>query len=184
MSNVLLGIIGVILFIGLALAGAFYLGPEFKKAGYQNRGMAVTQMSSQISAAVALYEAEVGRELAARTSVADLRTTGYLRTLPLNPYIGEGGYPFRVLYSGDLLSAGAGLADVVFLSMGSSDDAFEVCRAINRQLMGSEEVHELYIDAGGDIRSMMARNGGCFRMHDVGIPGEAGPHDYITFAKI
>lgn len=184
MSNVLLGIVGVILFIGLALAGAFYLGQEFQKASYQSRAMALAQMSSQISAAVSLFEAEAGIEMAARTSTMNLRTGGYLRTLPLNPYIGDGGYPFRILYSGDITSAGAGLADVVFVSMGPSEDALQVCRSLNRQVGGSEEIHELVVGNGSDIRSMMDRNGGCFRMHDVGIFGEAGPHDYVSFAKI
>jgi hypothetical protein len=184
MTNVLLGIIGVILFIGLALAGALFLGEEFQKSSQRNRAMALAQMSFQISAAVSLSETETGREFAARTSVSNLLLTGYLRTLPMNPYIGEGGYPFRILHAGDLMGSGAGTADVVFVSMGSSAGAGEVCRVLNRQAGGNEAVDELAIAYGTDMRSMMYRNGGCFRMHDVGIPGEAGPHDYITFSKI
>jgi len=41
MSNVLIGIIGVILFIGLALAGALFLGPRFQESTNNSRGSAV-----------------------------------------------------------------------------------------------------------------------------------------------
>src|SRR3546814_12329191 len=82
--------------------------------------MLLAQMAAQISAAASLSETETGREIAARSSVSNLVISGYLRTLPINPYLDEGGYPFRVLYSGDLMSSGAGLADIVFVSIGSS----------------------------------------------------------------
>src|SRR3546814_953458 len=95
MSNVLLGIIGVILFIGLALAGALFLGEEFQKASQRNKAMLLAQMAAQISAAASLSETETGREIAARSSVSNLVISGYLRTLPINPYLDEGGYPFR-----------------------------------------------------------------------------------------
>src|SRR3546814_5703203 len=90
-------------------------------------------------------------------------------------------FRFRVLYSGDLMSSGAGLADIVFVSIASSEGARDVCRTLNRQAGAGEEISELVMAYGTDMRSMMQRNGGCFRMHDVGIPGEAGAHGYITF---
>src|SRR3546814_5566366 len=134
--------------------------------------MLLAQMAAQISAAASLSETETGREIAARSSVSNLVISGYLRTLPINPYLDEGGYPFRVLYSGDLMSSGAGLADIVFVSIGSSEGARDVCRTLNRQAGAGEEISELVMAYGTDMRSMMQRNGGCFRMHDVGIPGD------------
>src|SRR3546814_2949269 len=106
------------------------------------------------------------------------------RTDTLFPYTTLFRSPFRVLYSVDLMSSGAGLADIVFVSIGSSEGARDVCRTLNRQAGAGEEISELVMAYGTDMRSMMQRNGGCFRMHDVGIPGEEGAHDYITFAKI
>src|SRR3546814_15608433 len=85
---------------------------------FRSKAMLLAQMAAQISAAASLSETETGREIAARSSVSNLVISGYLRTLPINPYLDEGGYPFRVLYSGDLMSSGAGLADIVFVSIG------------------------------------------------------------------
>src|SRR3546814_946320 len=80
MSNVLLGIIGVILFIGLALAGALFLGEDFQKASQRNKAMPLAQMAAQISAAASLSETETGREIAARSSVSNPVISGYLRS--------------------------------------------------------------------------------------------------------
>lgn len=183
MSNVLLGIVGVILFIGLALAGAYFLGPQFQKAYVNSKAVAVTQMTSQVMAASSLYRTDNGRPIVARQSVAGLESLGYLSTVPLNPYIDQGGFPFRTLYAGDLQSSGF-YADIVMLDMGGSEDARAVCGALNRQTMGSEEIAELAIASGADISSMTSRSMGCFRMHDIGVPGEANPHDYIVFAQL
>src|SRR3546814_9204284 len=88
------------------------------------------------------------------------------RTDTLFPYTTLFRSPFRVLYSGDLMSSGAGLADIVFVSIGSSEGARDVCRTLNRQAGAGEEISELVMAYGTDMRSMMQRNGGCFRMHD------------------
>src|SRR3546814_18434685 len=89
MSNVLLGIIGVILFIGLALAGALFLGEEFQKASQRNKAMLLAQMAAQISADASLSETETGREIAARATVSNIVIRGYLRPLPLNHYLDD-----------------------------------------------------------------------------------------------
>src|SRR3546814_17487513 len=68
---------------------------EFQKASQRNKAMLLAQMAAQISAAASLSETETGREIAARSSVSNLVISGYLRTLPINPYLDEGGYPFR-----------------------------------------------------------------------------------------
>ena len=48
MSNVLIGIIGVILFIGLALAGALFLGPRFQQSTNNSKASASVQAVSQV----------------------------------------------------------------------------------------------------------------------------------------
>lgn len=65
MSNVLIGIIGVILFIGLALAGALFLGPRFQESKVSASAAASVQALSQAASAVQLYNLNEGRRLQA-----------------------------------------------------------------------------------------------------------------------
>ncbi len=60
MSNVLIGIIGVILFIGLALAGALFLGPRFQEATTNSKAAASVQIMKQIADAANLYTVQEG----------------------------------------------------------------------------------------------------------------------------
>lgn len=55
MSNVLIGIIGVILFIGLALAGALFLGPRFQDSTNNSKAAAVVQTMTQLANASNMY---------------------------------------------------------------------------------------------------------------------------------
>lgn len=87
MSNVLIGIIGVILFIGLALAGALFLGPRFQESRNNSRASAVLQSLQQVSNAANLYKTNTGAIL--YEGDRDLLTSGgYLKSYPDNPIIG------------------------------------------------------------------------------------------------
>ncbi|RYY06506.1 MAG: hypothetical protein EON55_23175 [Alphaproteobacteria bacterium] len=61
MSNVLIGIIGVILFIGLALAGALFLGPRFSSTSNDAEAARYISEGSQISRAFELYGLNEGK---------------------------------------------------------------------------------------------------------------------------
>jgi hypothetical protein len=61
MSNVIIGIIGVILFIGMAVAGAVYLGPQFRDSRIDAEAIGYLNQSSQISKAVESYSSDRGR---------------------------------------------------------------------------------------------------------------------------
>ena len=85
MSNVLIGIIGVILFIGLALAGALFLGPRFQESTNTTKAARIVSDMQQITAAVNMYRLREGAPLLATdytTNVAKLMP-GYLKTEPL-----------------------------------------------------------------------------------------------------
>jgi hypothetical protein len=183
MTNVLIGIIGVILFIGLALAGAFYLGPRFQQATNNSKAMSITQMETQITAAISMKRSDDGVPVVARTAVRDLSETGYLKSLPLNPFVGDGGLPFRMLYSGDLVSPYF-YADIVFVTIGQADGTIDVCKAINKQTTGDESIPVMPSTSGTNIQSMVTRTTGCFRMHANGIYGEAAGRDFVVYAKI
>jgi hypothetical protein len=61
MSNVLIGIIGVILFIGLALAGALILGDDFKSASSSSQAAAVVSQLQQTQAAIEMWRMKTGQ---------------------------------------------------------------------------------------------------------------------------
>ncbi len=82
MSNVLIGIIGVILFIGLALAGALFLGPRFQESTNNSKAAAIIQSASQIGNAVNMYQVQNGASV---ETPAQLQSGGFLKTVPTNP---------------------------------------------------------------------------------------------------
>jgi hypothetical protein len=79
MSNVLIGIIGVILFIGLALAGALFLGEDFMNASASSEASAQISTGRQIMNAVAMHDLKTGSTLGyrradgERTNLSDLK---------------------------------------------------------------------------------------------------------------
>jgi len=84
MSNVLIGIIGVILFIGLALAGALFLGPRFQESTNNSKAARIVSDMQQITAAVNLNRLNEGRTLSAKdytTNVASL-VPAYMKAEP------------------------------------------------------------------------------------------------------
>jgi type II secretory pathway pseudopilin PulG len=81
MSNVLIGIIGVILFIGLALAGALFLGPRFQEATQNSKASAVVQATKQVADAANLYRIQEGTSLGT-TELSLLQSRGYVKSVP------------------------------------------------------------------------------------------------------
>lgn len=89
MSNVLIGIIGVILFVGLALASALFLGPRFQDSRSTSVGAATVQAVSQVGSAAALHNVEGNGLLEAGVEPEALRIASYLRSVPTNPSGGD-----------------------------------------------------------------------------------------------
>jgi len=92
MSNVLIGIIGVILFIGLALAGALILGDDFMSASAASKAAAVTSQLQQGVQGITMYQLKTGRMMSAgdyNTRGAALLTPRFLKTMPINPTRGQ-----------------------------------------------------------------------------------------------
>jgi hypothetical protein len=83
MSNVLIGIIGVILFIGLALAGALILGDDFKSASSSSQGAAIMSQLKQASDAADMYRLKTGRSNVPSTDTAFL-VPRFLKTPAVN----------------------------------------------------------------------------------------------------
>lgn len=129
MSNVLIGIIGVILFIGLALAGATFLGPRFQQSTNLSKAAAIITSMTQMTDAARMRKVSTGRSYPA--GPADLLVSeGYLKSRPMNP-LGDTSsfFDFRSdagTYSGSARFAIAGLDR-------NNSVHVDVCREINRQ---------------------------------------------------
>jgi type II secretory pathway pseudopilin PulG len=123
MSNVLIGIIGVILFIGLALAGALFLGPRFQESTNNSRASAAVQAVAQVSNAANMYKVQEGKD-AVGTDPTVLQTDGYLKSVPSNP-TGTGALTL------DAVPASSTTIRYVRMVLGTN--AAAVCEAINKQ---------------------------------------------------
>jgi hypothetical protein len=85
-SNVLIGIIGVILFIGLALAGALILGDDFKSSQADSVAARYGTALSQMEAATAMMKLKTGRS----PVVGDFEAELIPRFIKLRPVLGDG----------------------------------------------------------------------------------------------
>ena len=86
MSNVLIGVIGVVLAIGLALAGALYLGDQFSKAANDAEAARYLAEGAQIAQAYELYGVNEGAYPNGATSdqkIDQLHASKYLKSKPL-----------------------------------------------------------------------------------------------------
>jgi hypothetical protein len=127
-SNVLIGIIGVILFIGLALAGALFLGPRFQEATQNSKTASISQAMSQMAKGAQMYRLNEGEPFPAGSPTV-LVNKGYLKSIPTNPLGNENFFDFRTAsgtYTGNAAYALAGM------NMGDSTHV-AVCKAINKQ---------------------------------------------------
>jgi len=128
MSNVLIGIIGVILFIGLALAGALFLGPRFQESTIDSKAAASVQALSQMANAANMYRLQEGRPFQSGY-IKPLADSGYMKTIPSNPVDIGGGFDARTSGGGVF----EGDAAVIGMGVGQGDTASKICSSIARQ---------------------------------------------------
>lgn len=126
-SNVLIGIIGVILFIGLALAGALILGDDFRGASAESKAAAIASLMQQSAQAVNMYQLKTGRILpsSAAENYAAVIGPRFLKTSPLNPVNGN---PFLVNNQGGGHDSTPSVQ--IYTSLGNDVIAKAVCKAI------------------------------------------------------
>ena len=180
MSNVLIGIIGVILFIGLALAGALFLGPRFQESTNNSKASAAVQAVSQISSAANMNNVQGGTATQAgsnATVVTKLVTDGYLKSIPSNP-VTLGGAPLLV---GSAAGAATGDASHVIMSIPTASVA--ICEAIARQsgqavVAGTGVITD--VATGG--ASLPTRPSGCAKI--TGTASTVMPAGLYAFAAI
>lgn len=129
MSNVLVGIIGVILFIGLALAGALFLGPRFQEATMNSKASATVQAVQQIVNAIELRNVSTGAlTTAAPDSLSKLSSEGWLKAVPTNPSGGE------AIFLHDATASTTGPAHIVAAMLPRASSSKALCEAVARNV--------------------------------------------------
>lgn len=133
-----MGLIGVVLFIGLALAGASFLGPYFQRTAMQTQSVAVTTQMSQTAQAIQMYRLKTGQ-----TGIP-LGTTAFLvprflkaeaRNMSPGGVANPNDYRYSVHINNDVLGdandEGAPLAGAyIMMFLGTDTKARDVCKAI------------------------------------------------------
>jgi len=177
MSNVLIGIIGVILFIGLALAGALFLGPRFQESTNNSKASAAVQAVSQVSSAANMANVQNGT--ATQSGAADgLATAGFLKSVPSNPTTG-GTAPVLVT------TAGLATGDANYAVMPLGTNAGAICAAIAKQSgMGAAFVttSTAGVDTVVPVAAIPANPSGCFT--PTANIGTVLKDSYYAFARI
>ena len=141
MSNVLIGIIGVILFIGLALAGALILGDDFSTASNQSKAARVVQTLQQVSSAANMYKLKTGRALYEEDNA--LLVPRFLKAYPDSPIVGATtDRRLQVKLSNAINNNGPAVpgAEANFVTVRIYPDTeanVEICRAIQEQATGA-----------------------------------------------
>lgn len=174
MSNVLIGIIGVILFIGLALAGALFLGPRFQEATTNSTASAAIQATAQIAAAANLHYALEGYQAGERNEgLSGLLDKGYLKSMPVVPNVLGMTANSHVAPFQDNSVIQPRYAIAAF-----ADDAkgLAVCKAINRQALGSDAVDSATAPTAPTAAS------GCLKYDGASFGGSFT--DYIAWSRM
>jgi hypothetical protein len=128
-SNVLIGIIGVILFIGLALAGALILGDDFRSSNSASKAAATIATMQQISSAISMYQLKTGRTMIASADNITLLQPRFLKSYPAaNPISGE---TYRI--NDATANIGTLPVAMVMTPIGTDERARDACIAIEEQ---------------------------------------------------
>lgn len=171
MSNVLIGVIGVILFIGLALAGALILGDDFRASKASTTAALTAQQLQQIAAAANMYQLKTGRILLAANASTNMATLTprFLQSIPINPVESAG---YFTASSNGYANASAGTAAVhhVFTRIGNTSAGRSACRAIEEQA-GASDPDAALVSTSDWTGAVASRNRvGCFNYNGYYYP--------------
>jgi len=188
MSNVLIGIIGVILFIGLALAGALFLGPRFQQATSNSDAAAVMTSIKQAIDAGEMWRVQEGKTYIPSTDTAFLRP-GYLKSAPTNVAARGSSSPSAYyqsvhfdnnihLYDHPEANYAAKFAIAV---VGRQDDAKarDVCLAISRSY-GTPTIPDFSTDSDPQPTA----HSGCFLGYRLASVDAEASSEYVAYQRI
>lgn len=155
MSNVLIGIIGVILFIGLALAGALILGDDFRAANNESRAAAMVASNQQVSQAVAMHNIKKGTQHSSSEALTDLAPR-FLKSVPINPMDSSATHAIRAR---DESGNQTGATSVIVMTMAVNTRNTDVCMAVARETGFIAQT----VTAMPRSATIPAAQAGCFR---------------------
>lgn len=169
MSNVLIGIVGVILFIGLAIAGATFFGPITSDSISQAKANTVILALGSTVSAVSARNRELEVSTQAMASTASL-VPDYLDEVSKSPVGGS-----SVMLTSSTGSTSLGSARFAVTSLGLGKEGFDVCRFVNLASGNG--------DAPGNVSSLAVdRSSGCGT--GAASIGPFGNSEYVAFQKI
>jgi hypothetical protein len=166
MANVLLGIVGIVLFIGLSLAGASYFGPLTSDALTEARASGLIQILSTTAKAVNVRNREQETMTASSANSSEL-TPDFLDETPVNPVTAG-----PVLLVTDAGVSSSGVAR--FVASKLPTDQADMCSYINRQGGGSATVPS--------VTTIPQQVTGCARANAA--MGAFATGDYIAYMSI
>jgi len=104
MSNVLIGIIGVILFIGLALAGTLILGDDFRTSSNSSQAAALMSQMKQTADAAEMFKLKTGSAFVPAIE-SDFLVPRFLKVPARNPtYLAreDGTYLYKIEFNNNI----------------------------------------------------------------------------------
>lgn len=182
MSNLLIGIIGVALFIGLAMGAALFIGPQFDEAQTNAQASDTVQAVATVATAISSYRLATGyNQGSALSSAQALVDAGFIRDVPMNTAF-AGRQP-QIVNAAGLDSANSGSPSTfspkyVIMSLGSNQD---LCTMIERKV-GSITSSSTVSATARAMEGAVNRQVGCFRISSNGTGVQSG--DYVVYSRI
>ncbi|AXK44112.1 hypothetical protein [Erythrobacter aureus] len=170
MSQILLGIIGVTIFIISAIAGVSYLGPTFMQSTTDSEAGVGLQGLSQISMAIHLREMETQSATEVGFNLDGL-APDYLPEIPENPFSAID--PILVTGVGTLAQRPG---EFVLMPVETAN-AQQICNSISRQGGGSDVAPNIFI-------SEIVEPLGCFRSKKEYAGGAVNIGDFVAYVRI
>ena len=150
------------------------VAPMIESAVHRGRALATMQRMHQVAEAVSFIAAQGDAPPRGRESLHVLVQRGYLKAVPDNAVAPEGGTPILLVVSADVGDASRA-ADMVMAGLGQDRVACDIMQG------SGTAIPALLDDAGRDVRLILSRSSGCFRMNHYGLDGRPGPGDYVAF---
>jgi hypothetical protein len=137
MSNVLIGIIGVILFIGLALAGALILGDDFKSASSSTQAAAAASQLQQVRAAAEMWKLKTGQSTILNQDTSFL-VPRFLKVRAQNPtklgMANQTSYPHATRFNNDVCPDATNepgvVASHIQIAVGTGAEGEAICQSL------------------------------------------------------
>ena len=183
MSNVLIGIIGVILFIGLAIAGAVYMGGLVLDGGVQRNAGIIVSGGQQTAVAVRMYQAKNRGYFPNSTNPMPLLiSSGAMKATPINPF-GAQYTPVVTDINGSLTTNRPGY---VAIYLGQSEQAMKACIEIEIQNNHTDRITPAVMQQTIPfLTHVTPGRAGCHRNQGFfGTPNSSSSDQYLAYFPV